>query len=81
MFFKLLIAFFSDYNPINEPSPSGYDIALLKLKDRLTFNSFVQWAYVTGLPNPSIGTQLTAAGWGITEQGSSSSVLKSVSSN
>ncbi len=57
---------FSDFSPANYPDPSANDIALIKQATRLTFNSFLQWAYVTRLPNPSVGTSLTAAGWGIT---------------
>ncbi len=68
-----------DYNPAYEPVPSGYDVALLKLYTPLTFDAFVDWAYLAARPNPLPGALLTAAGWGRTEEGVLSDTLKSVS--
>ncbi len=52
--------------PLPNSCSNGYDIALLKLRQPLTFDDNVKVALPRSLPNPDIGTELMVAGWGLT---------------
>ncbi len=68
-----------EYVDFSDGSISGYDIAFLVTRQTITIdNKKVQRAQLPTLPNPTAGTMLYTAGWGVTELGEISDNLKGV---